>query len=258
MLICLDLFCGAGGASKGYRRAGFKVYGVDHNKNMLKAYPYAHVLADCFDVMKRLTRGEKIRFNDGTVLGLEDIDLIHASPPCQGYIDYASDVIHPRWIKRTRRALRLAGKPYIIENVDRAPLEEAILLCGTMLDIEVIRHRLFETWPRLNSEFSKLKLECNHVGTVSDGNYAGMYGHGRPNGRRNGELVARDRGFIPDGYSLTDWWRECSGNTWMKTRRQLSESIPWSYTYLLGGLMYKCLEKKNASYAQISLVTQES
>ena len=28
--LLLDLFCGAGGAARGYQQAGFEVHGVDH------------------------------------------------------------------------------------------------------------------------------------------------------------------------------------------------------------------------------------
>jgi DNA (cytosine-5)-methyltransferase 1 len=49
-------------------------------------------------------------------------------------------------IAPTRAGLRAAGLPYTIENVEGAPLEDPIVLCGTMFPgLRVIRHRPFES-----------------------------------------------------------------------------------------------------------------
>jgi DNA (cytosine-5)-methyltransferase 1 len=81
---------------------------------------------------------------------LGSFDVVHASPPCQAY----SDLAHrngnaddwPRLIEPVRDMLAATGKPYIIENVEGAPLQNYIVLCGTMFPgLRVLRHRLFET-----------------------------------------------------------------------------------------------------------------
>ena len=66
----LDLFCGAGGCSVGYARAGFEVVGVDIKPQ--KNYPFEFQQADAMEYILELA---------GYANGL--YDAIHASPPCQ-------------------------------------------------------------------------------------------------------------------------------------------------------------------------------
>jgi DNA (cytosine-5)-methyltransferase 1 len=128
----LDLFCCAGGAGVGYSRAGFEVVGVDINPQ--PRYPFEFVQADALNL-------------DADFIAT--FDAIHASPPCQSYSDLAkrNGNAHewPRLIEPVRELLVSTGLPYVIENVDGAPLIDAVVLCGTMFPrLRVLRHRLFE------------------------------------------------------------------------------------------------------------------
>lgn len=130
----LDLFCCQGGAAVGYERAGFIVTGVDIEPQ--PRYPFIFLQADALNYLK-----------DGLA---DDYDAIHASPPCQHYSDLAKrngnadewpDLIGP-----TRDLLIASGLPWIIENVEGAPLRDPVMLCGTQFPgLRVIRHRLFES-----------------------------------------------------------------------------------------------------------------
>lgn len=62
----LDLFCGAGGAGKGYADAGFDVVGVDIHPQL--DYPFAFICGDALTVLADIGHS---------------FDAIHASPPCQ-------------------------------------------------------------------------------------------------------------------------------------------------------------------------------
>ena len=62
----LDLFCGVGGASRGYAEAGFEVVGVDINPQ--PDYPYEFVQADAVQALR---------------IYADQFDLIAASAPCQ-------------------------------------------------------------------------------------------------------------------------------------------------------------------------------
>jgi DNA (cytosine-5)-methyltransferase 1 len=79
----LDLFCGAGGAAKGYYLAGFEVVGVDVNPQ--PRYPFAFVQMDALLALQILLAGGFITDNRGNRWYLSDFDAIHASPPCQAY-----------------------------------------------------------------------------------------------------------------------------------------------------------------------------
>lgn len=128
----LDLFCCEGGAAVGYHRAGFEVVGVDIAPQ--PRYPFAFIQADASVMDMRFIR---------------TFDAVHASPPCQKHSDLAkrngNADAWPCFIAPIRALLIASGLPYVIENVEGAPLINATMLCGTMFpELRVIRHRLFE------------------------------------------------------------------------------------------------------------------
>src|SRR5690606_3203660 len=105
-------------------------------------------------------------------------DVIVASPPCPRYstaTPAATRDKHPDLVPPVRDALRAWGGPYVIENVPGAPLETPVRLCGSMFNLGVRRHRLFET------NVPMLQPECDHR---SQGATFGVYGdhHDRPGG----------------------------------------------------------------------------
>lgn len=127
----LDLYCGAGGASEGYRRAGFEAVGVDIKRQ--KRYPFEFHQEDALEFVKQ--HGH-------------EFDVIHASPPCQSYsaTKGLSDGTHPMLIEQTRSEIIKFNIPYVIENVIGAPLLNPIMLCGGMFsNLRTYRHRLFES-----------------------------------------------------------------------------------------------------------------
>lgn len=139
--LLLDLFCGQGGASQGYYRAGFDVVGVDICPQ--PRYPFQLSQRHWRNGLREIL-GAPYRYK---------IVAIHASPPCQAYsaAQRIRGFDHPDLIADVRAELELAGLPYVIENVPGARpwLRNPVLLCGTMFPaLRVYRHRLFETnWP---------------------------------------------------------------------------------------------------------------
>ena len=204
----LDLFCCAGGAGTGYAQAGFEVVGVDINRQA--NYPFPFIQADA------LTLDMKF---------MSTFDAIHASPPCQSYSDLAKRNRNahewPRLIEPVRDVLVATGLPYIIENVEGAPLKNPIVLCGTMFKgLRVLRHRLFETnfpvlvpkhgpHPKVHT-FDKRK---SHYGKTND-----MRDFVQVTGGGNCTIAAA---------------RDAMGIDWM-TKGELNEAIPPAYTRLIG------------------------
>lgn len=106
-MLMLDAFCGEGGATAGYTRAGWRVIGVDNSPKRLDLYPEDSHLCDALEFIAEY----------GHLF-----DAIHASPPCQGYSRGTAALPdrltrYDRLIAATRDVLEATGKPYVIENV---------------------------------------------------------------------------------------------------------------------------------------------
>lgn len=210
----LDLFCGAGGCSTGYHRAGFEVVGVDNRPQ--KRYPFEFYEADAL------------------TFPTEGFDVIHASPPCQRYSrckyrspNYRAQVKqdHPDLVDPVRFRLRAMGVPYVIENVPEANLVNPAMLCGTMFDgLRVYRHRHFEC----NGFTVEAPRACNHTHRM---------------GKSKGEYHTLDKApFITCvGHNFqARSGRIAMGIDWM-TRRELSQAIPPAYTEWIGRQLIKQL-----------------
>lgn len=191
----LDLFCGAGGASMGYHRAGFDVVGVDLRRE--RSYPFGFTRSDAMD------------------FPLDGYDLIHASPPCQIFskAQRLMEKDHIDFVAGIRQRLVDSGIPYVIENVVGAPLVDPILLCGSMFDLLTYRHRLFETsfkiaapahpkHTRRQTKMGRAPIEGEAIHVV--GNFIGV-----------------------------EYAKKAMDIDWM-SRRQIAQAIPPAYSEYIG------------------------
>lgn len=151
----LDLFCGAGGATRGLQAAGFHVTGVD-------LHPQPRYVGDVF------VQGNALEWTRRLSAGWNAepharFDFVWASPPCQAFSAYrrrGRDKVGAtalNLIPEVRNALSYSGIPFVLENVPGAPLINPCVLCGSMFGLEVRRHRLFEA-----RGFEIPALPCNH------------------------------------------------------------------------------------------------
>lgn len=200
----LDLFCCAGGAGAGYARAGFDVYGVDVDPQL--NYPFNFHLGDALQYLAQ--HGH-------------DFAAIHASPPCQGYtnLNNHDKSKWPLLIEPVRALLEQIGKPYVIENVQGAPIRRDLTLCGEMFGLGVIRHRYFElggwSMPAPEHVPHRGRVAGWRHGVYYDGPYVAPYGNG-------------------GGKGSVKQWQEAMGIDWTTDRRELAEAIPPAYTAYIG------------------------
>jgi DNA (cytosine-5)-methyltransferase 1 len=82
----VDIFCGAGGLSMGFARAGFSILlGVDNDERALKTYSYNH---DCDYLNLDLSQQNSAKTVANAVNRIsenEDVDVVIGGPPCQGF-----------------------------------------------------------------------------------------------------------------------------------------------------------------------------
>lgn len=218
--LVLDLCCGAGGAAKGYADAGFEVIGVDLYPQ--KNFPYEFVRHHALSVLRALLFGRL--FHAGTasgkylVLSPGYISLIHMSAPCQcwsrqvtcrpGLAEKYPDLITPAR-PLLRRLHEEHGVQYVMENVPEAPLENPVMLCGTMFGYPLYRHRHFEaSWELPEPPWHPPHLvRASRAGHWEPGTIMSVAGHVAP--------VSLARQIM-----AIDW----------TTRDELTEAIPPYYT----------------------------
>lgn len=215
----LDLYCGAGGCARGYVLAGFEVHGVYHRPQ--PRYPLSGAAtftrADALEYLREHGR---------------EYHAIHASPPCQAYSStrFLKNVKRERHVDLlapTREALLGTARPWVIENVDGAPMEPpAVQLCGLMFGLRVFRHRWFET-------FGFLCLGMRHPAhgdrRVGKNGFVCVAGNG--GGHSSGWL--QNRRYVPRDHRNKSAWSKAMGIDWM-TRDELAQAIPPAYTRFVG------------------------
>lgn len=182
----------------GYAQAGFEVVGVDivHQKN----YPFEFHQGDAIEFIHE--HGH-------------EFSVIHASPPRQAYSEATPIEIRkrlPELIGPTRQAIESTGRPYAIENVENARrhLHAPLLLCGTMFELPIWRHRFFEVSPFWILSPSP----CLH--------------RGRPVVLHPGSNARKGRGS-----ESIEEARSAMGIHWM-TSDEIYEAIPPAYTEYIG------------------------
>jgi DNA (cytosine-5)-methyltransferase 1 len=211
----LDMFCGAGGCSVGYHRAGFDVVGVDIAPQ--PNYPF------------------ELHQADAMTFPLEGFDAVHASPPCQMYSRALKHMSAPQpmLIDVVRVRLIANGAPWVIENVEGAPLpvqstllgQHGVMLCGTAFGMRVFRHRLFET------SFEVSGPPCAHTRPAMN-----------PHNAKGRELMYEEFGR---GDPEKVWCRDM-GIEWMG-RYEAREAVPPAFTEHIGRQLLAATELADAA-----------
>lgn len=191
----LDLYCGQGDAAAGYFRAGFQVTGVDIGAQPRFPFKFIRYAARKF-----------------LADHWQEYDAIHLSPPCQKYSRGSrnNDKIYTDELEQVIPLMTQVNIPWVIKNVELAPMPKTIALVGTMFKLNVIRKRIF---------YSNIHLF-------------------------EPEPVPQKRRYYPDKVLYTvagtgnkgntvSAWSKAMGINWM-TRNGLREAIPPAYTEYIG------------------------
>ena len=197
----LDLYCGAGGVSKGLRDAGFDdVYGVDINPQPRYPWPDRFIQADAISAP----------------VDLSAFDFIWASPPCQAFtpataLERKRGKDYPDLVAPTRALLQGCEALTCMENVPQAPVRRDLYLDGTMFPpLKVIRRRAFE----LN--FFMLQPSSRYRrGLVRREGWVTVCGGGRCSGTPR----------AANAWHTEANKRAAMGIDWMN-RRELAEAVP--------------------------------
>lgn len=207
----LDVCSKAGGAGLGYYLAGFNVVSVDREPQPHQPFPF--IQADLRDLDPEWIA--------------QNFDATAWSPPCWKWSDLAhrTGLDYEDFIPEARALAKACGLPYVIENVEGAPLDNPLILCGTQFPgLRVSRHRLFESnlalYPprphgRHPLHFTHDKRK-KHYGRLDEMTaFVTVTGGGN-----SSKAAAEDAMGIPSG--------------WM-TKDELNQAIPPAYTQWIGG-----------------------
>ena len=225
-----DVFCGAGGVTRGYQEAGFYVVGIDIVKQ-------PHYIGDEFVQM------DALQFLAELLAGKwSEPFAIHASPPCQFGSESTPMAYrgkYPNLIPQTRQILQEIDKPYVIENVEnvRKWLQNPVMLCGTMFDLPLWRHRYFEMRPF----WFMSPRSCAHIRvpvTINSGGHTHKTWNpvlctGGGDGMRSNRKTHRPR----ESVEVIRWAMQID---WM-TQDELSQAIPPAYTRHVGERMLEMM-----------------
>ena len=207
----------------GYHQAGFEVVGVDNKPQ--PRYPFEFHQADALE------------------FPLEGFDAYHASPPCQAYTvasrcNPKMNGTYPELVDDCRQRLIETGKPFVIENVPGSPLENPLILCGTMFGLKIRRHRLFEIEPPLF--FAPASCSCRNGKTETRRHSVSSFG----NGSRLITIHGHD--------FLVAEARQAMGIDWM-VQKELSQAIPPAYTEYIGSHILETIAAKRKTQSVFDL-----
>ena len=214
-MLILDLFCGGGGAARGFLAEGHEVVGVDI-ANHAKAYPGAFV------------RGDALR----PPVRLHDFDFVWASPPCQAYsaaLAFSKGrTKHVKLLEPVRELL--ADHPYTcIENVPGCPLRPDIVLSGPMVGLPKLnRRRIFEiSWPQ-----GLIPPVAKPVGSIAKGTLVTVTKQGGIACRYIREQRAKHSPHLNSGrFKKWEMGEACGIEDWRDmTMAEIGECVPPAYS----------------------------
>lgn len=114
----IDLFCGCGGFSLGFERAGFNiVLGIDVWKDALKTFKFNHKTSQALQADLSILNPSEIR----PLLNGKSVDVIIGGPPCQGFSVAGKRIVDDIRNKLYKNFVNFVSfyqpKAFVMENV---------------------------------------------------------------------------------------------------------------------------------------------
>jgi DNA (cytosine-5)-methyltransferase 1 len=234
----LDI-CGCeGGAARGYQQAGWHVTSVDLDAAALARNPAdVTVQADALEYLAE--HGHRF-------------DAVHASFPCQRWSANGANPAASDWpdlITPGRELLDATGRPWVMENVPKAPLRRDLVLCGSQFGLRTVdtdgtelhlrRHRVFESNIPLTPPGP-----CRHPRGVQ---WAGVYGGARKD--KHEARKVRKGGYVPPDAAVQS--ALLGGVGWM-TGKGRRECIPPVYAQHLGWQLLAAVSRRTTIARSLS------
>lgn len=224
----LDLYCSAGGISRGIADAAVK-FGVQIHITGVDLYRQRNWIKS----IEGRCEGEFIQA-DAIPFLIEALktgqfDYIHASPPCKGYTSVAHLATQKnqadRQLEMVRDILRERSIPYQIENVAGTPIRPDIELVGYQFGLKTIRKRRFE----LGNWFMMSHCLPQKIGSQRGGDFLAVVGKGGYSRREQKEewVNYQKPPKWTTGSAVKDR-RIALGIDWM-TSAEMSQAIPPAY-----------------------------
>jgi DNA (cytosine-5)-methyltransferase 1 len=117
----VDLFCGAGGLTEGFRKAGFtSAFAADFDEQAVQTFRYNHPDTVCLHRDVQSLSGKEIVHASGLTPGY--VDVLCGGPPCQGYslagLRIADDPKNRLFLEFVRLTSELEPRVVLFENVE--------------------------------------------------------------------------------------------------------------------------------------------
>ena len=237
----LELAACEGGATRGLLDAGWHVTAVDLDGAALRRNP-AHMTVQADALVYLAEHGH-------------EYDAVWASFPCQRWSANGANPAAADWpdlITPGRKLLEANGKPWVMENVPKAPLRRDLILCGTMFDLTALdddgtllhldRHRVFESNVPLYLPTGTRPVSPHRCGPRPGVQWAGVYGGARKD--KHEARHVRKGGYVPPSESVQS--ELLGGVEWM-TGRGRRECVPPVYAQWVGANLMAEVNERNAA-----------
>ena len=123
-----------------------------------------------------------------------------------------------------------------MENVMAAPVRPDLVLSGKMFDLPIWRHRRFE----IHNWFCLQPSDPPPKGTFKNGDYITVCGKGSL------KSTGCKKVHFSKG-SIQKTWEYAMGIDWMKTKKEIAESIPPAYTEYIGKQLIEFINQNSKS-----------